>query len=349
MYCILKIFNLILFIQIKNLTFLTKSSIKMKKLLLCLALASIVGCREESPATEQLSSTSIAGTDKVGIKTTEDLTDVSFLNSKEGVISGTNGYFAKTNDGGKSWTKMNAGSEDSFMSTFMLDSNTFWVARNGLYGTKDGGKTFAEYGNFGEVYNSIFAIHFFNKENGLIIKSGKVFQTTDGGTSWNIVEDESTYLQSMQVVNKTVYVAGGIQSQYQHFGEMYKSTDGGNTWTNATEQFFDSKITHISFVSENTGFYTNALDQLFKTTDGGATWTKISDLGDSVTAMIFVDEQKGWYAQFDGKIFATEDGGKTWKKDFAQAKLPVSAFRLKDKNLYLVGNEGLFLSKQVLK
>jgi photosystem II stability/assembly factor-like uncharacterized protein len=286
---------------------------------------------------------------KLNIQTTNDLTDIHFYDNNNGVVSGTYGYLAKTSNAGKTWTQLNTPVDHSFLSAFMLNPNTFFTARLGIYGSTNGGNTFSQLGNLEDYSDSIFAIHFFNAQKGIIVKGRLILATEDGGTNWTIVNDQSEVaLDNLQFVSSTVgYAAGGITYDGYSVGEIYKTTDGGLTWNRLNGDTVGSEITSMYFVDASVGFYFNFDNQLFKTTDGGLTWNEvIDDNNEYSTSMVFVDTNIGYSTTFDGRIIKTIDGGVHWTEMYNNTDVSlIKIIKTQNNTIFAVGNEGSILKK----
>lgn len=309
----------------------------MKKLIPLYLLLVFMGCHKDngtqSPKFERLST-----------NTTETLTDVSFINKNQGIVSGSFGYLAKTDDGGKTWQKLDVGINHSFMSAYMLDAQDFYTARIGIYKTADAGAHFTECADLSDYSNSIFGIHFYNTQVGLLVKGNVVLKTTDAGNSWAVKYDQAEYLSHLQITSNNVgYISGGITYDGVSAGEMHKTEDGGETWKAILHT--GSEITAMYFVNDNTGYYADITKVWFKTTDGGKSWVKKTDLSFTPLSVYFIDENTGYYTTYEGKILKTENGGLNWTVAYEETNEPIVKIIATQQTIYAVGNNGLFLKK----
>lgn len=186
------------------------------------------------------------------------------------------------------------------------------------------------------------------KEALVVGYNGKLLQTTDFGTTWNIVEsgsDNGLYSMGFAPDKKTGWVVG-------QGAAIQRTTDGGKTWTAQggdiymSDECRDNKgdldatdeadkcplapLFALSVVDENTAFAIGDRSTFASTRDGGATWVS-STLEPVVTGEVsddpnfgiafedpvlydvqFLNSQVGFVVGEFGKILKTTDGGKTW-------------------------------------
>ena len=312
----------------------------MKKLIyLFIVTLVIISCDKE----DDLSNTSkweILKTDAY-----KSLTDIEFYNNNFGVISGSFGTLLKTKNGGENWEELNVGVNHSFLKTFILNENEFFTSRLGIYKTNDKGKSFIELGDLSNFSGSIYAIHFFDANNGIIYKNGTILKTTDGGKVWNVTYDKAGYAIKMQFVTNNVgFIYGGISYDGISQGELHKSSDKGNTWSQINIQ--TSEIISLYFLNEQIGYFSNFKNQFFKTLDGGLNWETIGNIPITFNDMIFLDNNLG-YGIGNGFIYKTQDGGKIWIKDYENNTLLFTAIaKTPNGKLYCVTNNGMILRKQ---
>jgi photosystem II stability/assembly factor-like uncharacterized protein len=271
------------------------------------------------------------------------VTDISFYDDNNGVICGTLGFFAKTSDGGKSWKKLNIGVNHSFLSTFMLDINTFYTARLGLYKTSNSGSSFNDIGNLSSISSSVFNIYFSNNSIGFITHNGSIKKTIDGGNTWVGKYFASPYygIYDLKFTSENIgYGSGGNRFDNFNEGQIVKTTDGGETWNII---LMTTNINSISFISDNVGFYSNDNKEIFKTTDGGVSWNNISTLQYYPIDILFQNNKIGYVATYEGKILITKDGGNTWQVVYDKTNVPINKIIKTSNYIFAVGNNGLLI------
>ena len=275
--------------------------------------------------------------------TETEVTDISFYDDNNGVICGSSGYFARTTDGGKTWNKLNVGSNQSFLTAFMLDINTFYTARLGLYKTNNSGSSFNEIGNLSSITSSVFNIYFSNNSIGFVTQNGAIKKTIDGGNTWVEKYFASQYynIYDLKFTSQNVgYASGGARFDNFNEGQIAKTIDGGETWNKILTT---TNINSISFISDNIGFYSNDNGEIFKTTNGGTNWNKISTLQYYPTDILFQSNEIGYVATYQGKILITKNGGNTWEVAYDKTNVPINKIIKTSNYIFAVGNNGLLI------
>lgn len=264
----------------------------------------------------------------------------------------------KSTDGGDTW--INIGLNDQGIVSKIIihpaNPNIIYVGtmglpflRNndrGLYKTIDGGQTWnhilfisddagiidmvMDHSNPQIIYAAGWNRIRNNQESLVSGPAAKIYKTTDGGATWNILTsilpqaDMSRIGLAMSATNSNILYAQYVDTNYDLEG-IYKTTDGGNTWTsvpistlhpNAMGGFgwYFGKI-RVSPYNDNE-LHVLGVD-LHKTTDGGNNWYEATppwwqyDVHADKHDLVYTGP--GTYIlTTDGGIYKTNDGGNTW-------------------------------------
>jgi photosystem II stability/assembly factor-like uncharacterized protein len=180
-------------------------------------------------------------------------------------------------------------------------------------------------------------------------RSGGVWKTTNGGTTWRNVSDSvgaaAVGAIALAPSNPSiVWIGTGDQanarSSYSGKG-VFKSTDGGATWSfmglpdshHIARIVIDPVNPDVVYVAAMGHLFSrNAERGVFRTTDGGRTWKKVLYINDGVGAIDLVINRQSprtLYAAMyqkertlwqlvesgpDSGVYRTDDGGDTWKR-----------------------------------
>jgi photosystem II stability/assembly factor-like uncharacterized protein len=187
--------------------------------------------------------------------------------------------------------------------------------------------------------------------------SGGVWESLNGGTSWNPIFDKMDCLAIGSVKFNPINPAeiwvgtgeGNPRNSLNTGRGIYKSIDGGKSWNSMG--LIETKTIHRIIVDKNNPntVYVGALGSpwgpnpergVFKTVDGGKSWKKILYVNDQTGAADMVVDpnnpnkilvamwehsRKPWFFTSGGKgsgLYLTYDGGETWKNISEKEGLP---------------------------
>ena len=271
---------------------------------------------------------------------------ISAVDNRTCWISGSLGTFARTTDGGRTWTasRIPGNEELDFRDIEAFDENTALVLSAGrpakIFKTLDGGTTWEE--KYSNQTEGIFfdAMAFWNKDSGIAVSDpidGRfvLIRTFDAGESWDEIPMENS---PMALTDEAGFAASGTcltvsGKGHVWFGtggaaaRIHHSNDWGKTWTVHSTPLLSGLpsqgIFSIAFKDINNGIivggdYQNPENRNLctaKTEDGGNTWTHIAE--NSVrgyrSCVMFVPGTKSTYIAIGrGGSDITIDDGKNW-------------------------------------
>lgn len=241
------------------------------------------------------------------------LRDIYFLSEKTGWISGSNGTFLKTEDGGKNWSQTEKFTDDNILQIFFADSNNGWLlCERNVYslGTK---------------------------------MPSYLLKTNDGGTTWEKIEFGET---GRGRITKFLFDTYGTGFAFGEAGIFYKLANTENEWKKTSSPtrylLFDG-----IFNNESNGVIVGAGGTILFTSDAGLSWNQANVFGDKTAkfnAIYFAGQKNGWAVGNDGKIFQTISGGKTWREQQSGITKNLNdVFFLNSAEGFAVGDDGVIL------
>ncbi|WP_438728099.1 VPS10 domain-containing protein [Parasphingorhabdus sp. DH2-15] len=245
----------------------------------------------------------------------------------------------KSNDGGKSWTKMGLEASEHISKIIVHpdDPNTVWVASQGPLWSAGGQRG--------------------------------IFKTTDGGKTWENTLSSGPYTGATDLIidprnpdrfyaamwqhQRTVatYVGGGPESG------LWKSEDGGATWSELTAGLPQGNMGKIGLAVSpmRPDVVYAAIEEdrrtggVWKSTNRGASWEKMSDTVGAGTGPHYYQELYASPHAFD-RIYMvsnttqiSNDGGATWSdlnNEYKHVDDHAIAFRPDDPDYILFGSDG---------
>ncbi len=153
-----------------------------------------------------------------------------------------NGSFNRTLNGGASWTGITTGmtGTGAWVTPWHQDpavANTIYGGRVQMFKSTNQGTNWAQIGTLPGAGTIVeFAVAPSNNQIIYVLKSGAVYKTINGGTSWTTVTGTlpvgSAALTSIVVSNTDPNKAWVTFSGYSTGNKVYQTLDGAATWTN---------------------------------------------------------------------------------------------------------------------
>ncbi len=283
--------------------------------------------------------------------TTVRLRGVSVVNASVAWASGDKGTYARTTDGGKTWTAATVpGAEElDFRDVDAFDAETAYLLAIGegeksrIYKTTDGGRRWALQFQNQRPKAFFDAMAFWDRDHGIAVSDpvdGRflVIRTSDGGVTWE--EMPSTGMPealngegAFAASGTCVAVSGRRQAWFGTGGpggaRVFRSEDGGRTWNVARVSFMGGKTTagvfSLAFADARRGVLVGgdyaqekeSKDNVAVTSDGGRTWRPVTGArpGGYRSCVAYVrGKRKGTLVAVGptGSDYST-DGGKSWR------------------------------------
>ncbi len=213
---------------------------------------------------------------------------------------GTNGRFSNlfttTSNGGALWT----------VDSIMPDTNTWQIS------------------NIDGVDANTAWVSAWNKISGNL---GIIYQTVNGGLSWNNVTPVGSFTNATSFADFVVFVTPtvGICLGDPVAGEfeIWKTINSGTTWAKINGASIPNPLggeyglTDSYFSLGNTIWFGTNVGRVYRSTDAGSTWTVSTAMPGvtETTRIAFTDQNNGLCAGLSGAVtnlFQTTNGGLTW-------------------------------------
>ncbi len=199
------------------------------------------------------------------------------------------------------------------------------LANVGLYGSRDGGKTWQPLGATSDagqvimnrpeaiVYDPKVTTRFW--EAG--VYAGSPFITNDDGRTWtqlgDIMHSDLVSVDFTDTARKTL-LAGGHEASKT----LCRSTNSGVTWTNIYEGLPANTSCTFPMIVDTQTYLVGCSDYggsppgIYRTTDSGGTWTKMTSSGGGAAPLLASDGAIYWVSANNAGMTRSLDSGKTW-------------------------------------
>ena len=289
--------------------------------LFCYILSCIIGfisCSKKTDSPGQLTvtpkpDTLTSGWSKVVVDTSENLTDIFFVNPTTGYLAGKSCY--KSINGGATWIKTMYPSNSIANLSLTPDGKLFAVnLRDSIFKTIDGGASFTSFKTNSSGISDIF---FVDNNTGYAVYLNGLLQTTNGGISWTIVTPSTGLAGSGEY--SSIFFINSTTGWISRGFSIYKTNGNINNWVRSSLTGSSSSgiggIIFLYAVSSSLVYAGVSNGEIYKSIDGGiifskvATLSPVSQYGD--VDLHFLDANNG-YACAGSRIYKTADGGITW-------------------------------------
>lgn len=266
----------------------------------------------------------------------KDLNAIYFLDNLNGFIVGSKGEVLKTINGGQSWLKLNANTNNDLHSIFFVGGKMVAVGDKGTIIRLDLASQIFDKIRTG-FNETFFRVKFINDNTGFIVgTNGLILKTQDGGLTWEKISTGiSENLFSIDFADeRTGFIVGWN-------GIVLKSIDGGFTWRkfNINQRTY---LRNVFFVNQFLGFIVGGEGLILRTEDGGNNWNRITVNSSSGFYKIFFENnENGMILSNRGEILKTKDAGKSWELQRVGEPVVLNDIQKLSTGKYIiVGNNG---------
>ena len=276
--------------------------------------------------------------------------DALFLDEQHGWIAGDNGTLLSTEDGGKTWQRLQSGTTQRIIDVYFASLEPKWgwvMLRDGtLLYTQDGSQWTTQNRQKQATREDAFAINdvtFGNFSEGWAVgEGGDIIHNPDGGPIWTL-QRTSTGKNLTSVDMKFAPLGWAVGTN----GVIQRTVNGGEYWK-FHETHTGSDLHAVSFISKRKGWAAGRGGIILSTTDGGFTWTsKSSGINQTLYDILALSEQEIYAVGASGTIIYSTDGGETWEQEHTGIDNALYAItRVKESDtLWAVGQLGVVLRR----
>ena len=201
--------------------------------------------------------------------TTDDLSEVAFVEPNIGWIVGDGGTVLHTDDAGSTWKPQSSGAPGFLSFVTFINSQSGWAAGSdgGIVHTQDGGNTWKRQNS--PTVRSLIGMAFPTATSGWAVgRRGTILHTDDGGNTWKS-QDSGTRADLMS----TAFVTPQSGWAVGRDGVILHTDDGGLTWK-AQVSGTRVDLDEVNFVAPQTGWVVGHGGIILHTEDGGRTWSQ---------------------------------------------------------------------------
>jgi len=199
--------------------------------------------------------------------------------------------------------------------------------------------------------SQIEALDFLDDNKGYILNGNKVYKTTDGALTWNLIFEPNTVtlLQEVYIIEEDIVIIAGKDFTIDH-SFMYRTENGGQDW-NYINISSNSILSSVHFPTPDIGYCVSLNGEVFKSIDAGLTWEEQDqEVSNNLKSVYFINEVEGIAvggSPFSSTIIRTVDGGSNWYTvDSPAFEYLQSVFFSSDDIGYIVGWEGQILKTE---
>jgi len=201
--------------------------------------------------------------------TTEDISEVAFVDPYFGWVVGDGGTILHSEDSGATWKPESSGTSEYLSYVTFVNRQSGWAAGSGgvILHTDNGGNSWKAQSS--PTVRALIGMAFPTASAGWAVgKKGTILHTDDGGSTWTI-QASGTRLDVMSVD----FVSAQSGWVVGRAGIILHTEDGGVTWKPESSGT-SADLDEVKFVSSQSGWIVGDGGIILHTQDGGDHWSQ---------------------------------------------------------------------------
>ncbi|MCB0712128.1 MAG: T9SS type A sorting domain-containing protein [Ignavibacteriae bacterium] len=241
---------------------------------------------------------------------------VDFLDDQFGIVGGEDGRLHYTTDGGEHWNLDKAPQVIDFIKGVHIYNRLNAVAvggtlapRNIILRTTNGGESWVNQPSGStQTLNGTYMVDSMNVW--AVGIANHVLHSTDGGSSWEVVDVGLPSLVSLQSISFADAERGVIVGEK---GTRLITTDGGESWKQITDPPATANYYDVEWYDSQHGLIAGE-GQGLGTTDGGESWFPTPPAGYYLGIGVQSGGSRAVAVGTDGRLAMTTDRGENWSQ-----------------------------------
>ena len=236
--------------------------------------------------------------------------DMEFRDSLNGFACGSGGFLIQTNDGGRTWDRINLNPEIHPISMELFGDSIVTLNYDGSSSiSTDNGNNWTT-----TTLTANFKVeHFGINGSGDCVavgEAGLIEILKNGNESWvsisrNAADRDNQALFSIQFPTNEIGYTGG------YFGNVFKTIDGGRNWTKLN-RYNSSHVWDLYCIDENLVYAVNG--NIIRSVNGGESWEEAFNAPNLPLMNIsFLPSGHGFASGNMNKIYKTNNNGWSWR------------------------------------
>jgi photosystem II stability/assembly factor-like uncharacterized protein len=225
------------------------------------------------------------------------------------------GVIARSDDGGKTWVRRDAGLEDFSVRAIAIDPHDadFIVAGGltGVYRSTDGGESWTKISN--QINVESLAIDPRTRDRIYVGTWRQGWRTEDGGKTWKLINNGMVLDTDMFAI--TIEPSDPDSIWVSTCGWVYNTADRGDNWMRYRSGFDNRRIHDIEIdPCDKDSLYAGSVAGLYRTDDHGKSWYVVSDEQLVINSIALTSQRPDRIVmgvEGDG-IYVSEDRAKTF-------------------------------------